>query len=161
MEPLPQTLEVVGLPPHIESWSVAKIPGFVLAVFDRWQRNRVELPRQFSVLMCPQVEVNAAGGLPERVVELTDPKLRCRHFTGCHKPYLVAIFTGPEAEQRRAEAQAWLAWSEGYRAELAANAVKLVFADATEESPRQSAEAPAPRTFQDLLASGELISILA
>jgi hypothetical protein len=161
MDSLPERLEIVGLPPHVEAWSVARIPGFVLAVLKRWHRNRVELPRGFSVLMCPQVEVNAAGGLPPRVVELTDPKLRCRHFTGCHKPYLVAIFTGDDAEARRAEAQALLSWSEGYQAEITSDIVRLTFTECTEESPHDRSNVPPPRTVQDLLASGELVSILS
>ena len=161
MSKLPDQLQVLGLPPHIESWSVARIPGFVLAVLRRWQRNHGELPREFHALMCPQVEVNARGGLPARVVELTDPQLRCRHFTGCHKPYFVVMFTGPDAGRRRAEVQALLAWSEGYRVEVGSEAVVLRFMEATEEIDEASEGAPGQRTLQDLLSSGELVSILA
>jgi hypothetical protein len=161
MEELPPQLEIVGLPAHVESWSVAKIPGFVLAVLKRWRRNQVHLPRTFSMLMCPQVEVNAVGGLPPRVVELTDPKLRCRHFTGCHKPYLVVLFTGEDAAERRMEAQAFLSWSEGYNVELTPDTVRLTFAAASEETAHERGDFPPPRTIQELLATGELVSILS
>ncbi len=162
MSLLPQTVKVTGVPPHVGSWSVAQIPGFVPAVLGRWQREHGELPRHFSLVMCPQVEVNARGGLPPEVTELTDPRLRCRHFTGCHRPYLVILFTGPEAEAQRTRVLPLLAWCEAYQVCIEQNTIHLHFAGATEDT-----EAPAPppgqasRALKDLLASGELVRILA
>jgi hypothetical protein len=161
MERLPGQLEVSGMPRHVESWSVARIPGFVVAVLRRWQRNYGELPQRFVMVMCPQVEINALGGLPDRVSALTDPKLTCRHFTGCHKPYFVVIFTGENAAQRRAEIQELLPWSEGYEVEITEDAIHLCFAEATEELGEPATGATPVRTVQELLESGELVSILA
>jgi hypothetical protein len=161
MKQLPERVEVADLPPYVEMWSVAKIPNFIPAVLGRWQRDRGELPPQFYVLVCPQVEVNAAGGLPARVVELTDPRLRCRHFTGCHKPYFVVFFVGEDADRKRAEVQAMLSWSESYRVDIGTDAVRLAFVDAMEDLGDEDRDAtPAPRTLRDLLATGEIVSIL-
>jgi len=154
-------LEVVGLPPHVAAWSVARIPGFVLGVLSRWEREHGALPERFSLVLCPQAEVNALGGLPDGLHALTDPRLRCRHFTGCHRPYLVILFTGKEAEDRRSAAQALLPWSEGYRVTADAEQVRLEFAEASEALEAEDAdrEAPAQR-LRELLASGELLRIL-
>ena len=92
MKQLAKKLELVDVPPYVASWNAAKIPGFVLAVLSRWQRSQDGLPDRFFMVMCPQVEVNARGGLPPRVVEMTDPRLRCKHFTGCQRPYFVVLF---------------------------------------------------------------------
>ena len=139
---------------------MAKIPGFVIAVLKRWQRSHGELPNRFFLVMCPQVEINAMGGLPARVYELTDPRLRCRHFTGCHKPYFVVIFIGEDAGQRRAEVQHLLSWSESYEVEITNETVKLSFSDATEDSGNERTDLPKQRTLQQLLETGELVSIL-
>jgi hypothetical protein len=125
-------LEIAGLPPYVGSWSVAGIPNFVTAVLDRWQRNYGRLPPQFLLVACPQVEIQAIGGLPSRVRELTDSRVRLLHFTGCHKPYLVFILLGEDAELRRGEIQRQLAWSEGYRVRLAGGMARLQFVEAVE-----------------------------
>jgi hypothetical protein len=161
MKPLPKKVELEEVPQNVASWNVAKIPGFVGAVLGRWQRGHDPLPERFFMIMCPQVEVNARGGLPPKVVELTDPRLRCRHFTGCQRPYFVVLLTGEEADQKRARVQALLPWSEGYSVTLLEDAVRLRFVAATEEVED---EPNAPRfrgRLQELLASGELVSILA
>jgi hypothetical protein len=158
---LPEKVEFSDVPPYVEMWSVAKIPNFMQAVLGRWQRAHGELPTCFYVLMCPQVEVNAAGGLPSRVIELTDPRLRCHHFTGCHKPYFVVFFVGENADQHRAEVQELLSWSESYRVEIGRDAVQLTFVDATEDAgDDEHDKMPAQRTLRDLLATGEIVSIL-
>jgi hypothetical protein len=159
MERLPETIDIRGMPPYVESWSVARIPGFVFAVLKRWQRNYGELPHSFCMVMCPQVEINALGGLPSRAAALTHPKLSCRHFTGCHKPYFVVIFMGEDADEQRAEVQALLPWSEGYQVEIREDAIRLNFADAVEDLGDEAANVTS-RTLQDLLATGELIKIL-
>ena len=162
MSGLPQTLEVTGVPRHVGSWSVAGIPGFVPAVLGRWQREHGSLPQRFSLVMCPQVEVNARGGLPREVTELTDPRLRCRHFTGCHRPYLVILFTGPDAEVQCSRILPMLAWCEAYRVCIERNAIRMDFAGATEDADEPATPTGrTPRALKDLLASGELVRILA
>ncbi len=160
MAPTLDNVEVREVPVYAESWTVARIPGFVAAVLNRWQREHGELPARFHMAMCPQVEVNAMGGLPSRVHELTDPRLTCRHFTGCHKPYLVVIFVGDDADSRRQQAQELLSWSEGYAVEKTESAVQLTFAGCTEEVERDEDPRPSSRRLQELLESGELIRIL-
>lgn len=157
---LPETVELSDVPPHVASWSVAKIPGFVPAVLARWQREHGQLPNRFVMLMCPQAEINAKGGLPPQVVELTDARLRCRHFTGCHRPYFVVLFMGAEAEQRRAQIQGLLGWSEGYGVEVTPSVLRLTFAGATEDVATPDERDVRARTVRDLLRSGELVSVL-
>jgi hypothetical protein len=157
---VPAVLGVTGQPPHVQSWSVAGIQGFVPAVLRRWVREYGPLPEHFCMVMCPQAEVSARGGLPPGVHELTDPRLRCRHFTGCHRPYLVLLLMGEDADARRAALQALLPWSEGYRVEIGESSVDLSFVEAREDD---ATDAP-PREgggLQDLLRSGELVRILA
>lgn len=161
MPSLPDKLDLLDLPAYVQSWSAARIPGFVLAVLNRWQRNYGELPARFSLVICPQVEINAIGGLPPQVQELTDPKLRCRHFTGCNKPYFVVIFTGTDADTRRAEAQRYLPWSEGYSTEIGQDAVKMILREAVEDVEEETQTPTTGRSLRQLLESGELISILA
>jgi len=127
------TLEIQGIPQHVKSWSAAGLPRFVPAVLDRWRRNCGELPRRFVMVLCPQVEINAIGGLPDRVRELTSPRWRLQQFTGCHKPYLVLIHAGEDAERWRREVQGLLSWSEGYRVDITQDATRLQFIDAVEE----------------------------
>ena len=133
MKPGTEQLEIEGIPPYVQSWSAAGIPGFIPAVLDRWRHNCGELPTRFIMVVCPQVEINARGGLPDRVRELTNPRLRFLHFTGCHKPYVVLLYTGDNAEEWRAEVQPLLSWSEGYQAKLMAGMTRLKFIEAIEE----------------------------
>lgn len=133
MESTPMELEILGQPAYVSSWSVAGIPGFIPAALERWQRNHGRLPDRFILVACPQVEVNALGGLPARVRELTSPRLRFQHFTGCHKPYLVILLVGEEASARREKVQELLAWSEGYQVERQDSTTRLHFIDAVEE----------------------------
>jgi hypothetical protein len=152
-------LQVSGLPEHVATWAVARIPGFVQAVLARWEREHGRLPRQFSMVMCPQAELTALGGLPAELHALTDPRLRCHHFTGCHRPYLVVLFTGDEAETRRAAVLALLPWSEGYAVTLDDDRVSLSFAGAN-ESVAGDEPAAGTRSLRSLLESGELVQIL-
>ena len=125
--------EIIGLPPNIGSWSAIGIPGFVSGALGRWARDQGKLPARFVLVACPKVEVNAHGGLPARVIELTNPRHRLQHFTGCHKPYLVIFLEGEDADTRRDEIQKWLSWSEGYQVEYTDGAPRLRFIDAVEE----------------------------
>jgi hypothetical protein len=160
MDNIPEKLDIVGVPLYVESWNVAKIPGFVSAVLKRWQRSYGELPQRFYIVMCPQVEINTMGGLPTQAYELTDPRLRCQHFTGCHKPYFVVILTGDDADWRRAEIQRLLPWSEGYEVKITEQAIHLTFTEASEDLGKKYEAIPKHRTLQQLLETGELISIL-
>ena len=162
MEKLPEQIEITGVPPYVESWTVAKIDGFVSAVLNRWQRAHGNLPARFIAVMCPQVEINAMGGIPSRVIELTDPRLRCRHFTGCHKPYFVVFFSGEDANQHRAGVQELLSWSESYAVQITNEKIRLDFIDATEDAGEEHEDdvRPRSRSLQELLQTGELVSIL-
>ena len=160
MAPTFDRVEISEVPVYVESWTVAKIPGFVDAVLSRWEREHGELPTRFQMAMCPQVEVNAVGGLPSKVHEMTDPRLTCRHFTGCHKPYLVVLFFGEDADSRRQQVQELLSWSEGYAVEKTGAVVRLRYAGCTEEIDNESSQRPNRRRLQELLKSGELIRIL-
>lgn len=134
MKSTSQQLEIMDQPPYIGSWSVIGIPGFANGVIKRWQRNYGRLPSQFVLVTCPQVEVNAIGGLPSRVRELTNARVRIQHFTGCHKPYLVIFLLDEYAEFRREEIQKSLSWSEGYHVEIKNNMTQLRFIEAIEEN---------------------------
>jgi len=133
MKQNPEQFEIAELPPYIQSWSVVSLPDFVLSAMGRWQRNFGALPSQFILVACPQMEINAMGGLPSRVVELTNPRMRIKHFTGCHKLYLIILLSGEDAEARRGEIQKHLPWSEGYRAQFNDEMLRLQFIDAVEE----------------------------
>jgi hypothetical protein len=133
MESTAMQMEILGQPAYVRNWSVAGIPGFIPAVLDRWQRNHGRLPDRFVLVACPQVEINALGGLPERVRELTDPRLRFQHFTGCHKPYLVILMVGEDASALRKKVQKMLSWSEGYQVECQDRTTRLRFIEAIEE----------------------------
>jgi hypothetical protein len=134
MESTPEQLEITGVPPYVGSWSAVGLPGFIIKVLNRWQRNYGSLPSEFRLVACPQVEVNAVGGLPSRVRELTDSRVRILHFTGCHKPYLIILLLGDDAEARRAEIQKLLSWSEGYQVEFKEGVTQLRFIEAIEEN---------------------------
>jgi hypothetical protein len=122
-----------GQPTYVASWSVAGIPGFMQTALAGWQRNHGRLPDRFVLVACPQVEINVQGGLPMRVRELTNPRLRFQHFTGCHKPYLVILLVGEDAGARREELQKMLSWSEGYQVEHGDKTMRLRFIEAIEE----------------------------
>jgi hypothetical protein len=137
MEYISTHVEIRGVPPYVAAWSAVGLPGFTLKVLERWQRNFGSLPAEFTLVACPQVEINAIGGLPSRVRELTDSRVRILHFTGCHKPYQVILLIGEEADARRAEIQSLLAWSEGYQVVMAAGTVQLNFIEAIEETAEE------------------------
>ncbi|HEY9199318.1 MAG TPA: hypothetical protein VIR60_08125 [Gammaproteobacteria bacterium] len=159
MQRIPDIVDITGVPPHIASWCVAKVPGFVPAILKRWLRAHPELPGQFQLVMCPVAEVNAYGGLPARIHELTDPRLTCQHFTGCSRPYYATIFTGGDAQTRCAEIQTLLPWSEAYAVTVDDERVRLELVDATEDIDGLERREPA-RRFTELLESGELLKVM-
>ena len=125
--------EIIGMPPNVGSWSAVGIPGFVSGAINRWRRDQGRLASRFVLVACPKVEINANGGLPYRVRELTSPRHRMQHFTGCHKPYLIIFLEGEDADARRYEIQKWLSWSEGYHVDCADGSPRLRFIEAIEE----------------------------
>ena len=127
-------LDIANLPAYVQSWSAVNLPGFVPAVLDNWKRNFGELPKTFSLVACPQAEINASGGLHARVIELTDSRIRIKQFTSCHRLYLVILIMGEDAESRREEIQQYLSWSEGYDVEMYSGVPQLRFVEAVEES---------------------------
>ena len=160
MRALPTHVEFTDVPAHVQSWSVARIAGFVPAVLNRWQREFGELPERFHMVACPQVEINARGGLPSEMHAISDPRLTCRHFTGCHKPYFVALFKGADSAERCLRAQELLAWSEGYCVELTPSAIRLRLEGYSEDLEDEELPPGQIRTLQDLLRTGELVRIL-
>ena len=159
MDRIPDTVDIAGLPPHVASWCVAKVPGFVPAILKRWLRAHPDLPEQFELVMCPVAEINAYGGIPARVHELVDPRLTCRHFTGCSRPYYALLFTGADADSRRAETQALLPWSEAYAVTVGAERVDLELISATEDIAELARRDPA-RRLADLLEDMDLLKIM-
>ncbi|MCU0935638.1 MAG: hypothetical protein MUF66_06095 [Gammaproteobacteria bacterium] len=153
-------VEVRDQPAHVAAWSVARISGFVAGILSRWEREHGTLPAEFSLVLCPQAEVSAMGGLPAEVHELTDPRLRCRHFTGCHRPYVALLFHGTDAESRRAAVQALLPWSEGYQVVVVDGRVTLWFRDANEALEDAAPSPGGARSLRSLVESGELVRIL-
>jgi hypothetical protein len=160
MTEIPERVTIEGLPDHVEAWSAAAIPGLVPAVLRRWRREYGPLPEPLFITLCPQVEINAGGGLPAVAVELSDARLRCLQFTGCHKPYFVMLFTGTDAAEDQLRAGQALAWSESYRVHRHAQRLGLEFRDATEALDDEPETAAPARTVASLLESGELLEIL-
>lgn len=161
MKPLPRDVEITRVPSHVQAWSAARLPGFVQAVLGRWRREHGPLPEHLYMVVCPQVEINARGGLPAEVHAITDPRLTCRQFTGCHKPYFVALFHGVDAAEQCRRAQALLAWSEAYAVQIAPTAIRLRMEGYTEDLDAEEGPAAAPgRSLQELLRTGELVRIL-
>jgi hypothetical protein len=162
LKQLPTDVEITEVPSHVQAWSAARLSGFVPAVLSRWQREHGELPKRLHMVVCPQVEINARGGLPPEVHAITDPRLTCRQFTGCHKPYFIALFQGEDAAAQSRSAQALLAWSEAYAIQITPSVIRLRMEGYTEdlEEDEEATEAPR-RSLQDLLRSGELVRILA
>lgn len=161
MRQIPEKVEVSGLPDYIASWSITRVDRFVPAILSRWQRELDGLPADFYLLLCPRVEVNALGGLPPEVLDLTDPRQRLTHFTGCQRPYMAMMLGGDTADQRRAKLHEQLPWSESYRVEIDEALIRLGFVDATEELPDQAGtQGPPPTRFRDLCSSGEILQLL-
>lgn len=156
---IPEKLEFIAIPDYVKSWSAASIPNFVHTVLDRWEREFGALPDTFCVVMCPQVEINSRGGLPDGVYEYIDPKLTCRQFTGCHKPYFFAIFLGANAMQSCIEVQESLAWSEAYQVTCKADRLILQYLGSTEDLEEETVNAN-PGRLKELVSSGQIIRIL-
>lgn len=160
MQTLPDQTDITDVPPHVQAWSAARIPGFVPAVLKRWQREHGALPKQFHLTLCPQAEVNARGGLPAQVHELTNPRLTCRHFTGCHKPYVIILHLNDDAADHQRAVLAELAWSEGYQVEVTPTRLCMQFVGCTEDLGDDPSANAGRTRLQELLENGDLIRIL-
>ena len=128
-----ESIEIVDIPAYIRSWSVVCIPKFVQSVLDIWQSNFGQLPPDFTLVACPQMEIKALGGLPSRVRELTNAKVRVQQFTSCNKLYMVILLLGDDADKKREEIQQYLPWSEAYEVNHKKDSIKLNFVDAVED----------------------------
>jgi hypothetical protein len=127
-------LEITDLPAYVQSWSVVNLPGFITKLLASWQRNYGALPDTFSLIACPQAEINANGGLPSPVIALTDARVRIKQFTSCHRLYLVILIMGEQVAIRRQQIQQYLSWSEAYDVVRDDGVLRLRFIEAVEES---------------------------
>ena len=162
MELLLNKTNVHGIPVYVESWAAALVSNLVSTALMRWEREYEKLPESFYMLICPQVEINARGGLPADIHEYIDAKLTCRQFTGCHKPYFIALFVDKSAEESCLKTQQLLAWSEAYKVNIKEGDVILHFVGCTEEldDEIESEFSEKKKKFQELISTGELMRIL-
>lgn len=162
MELVLNKTDVHGIPVYVESWAAALVPNLVSTALGRWEREYEKLPESFYMLICPQVEINARGGLPADIHEYIDPKLTCRQFTGCLKPYFIALFMHQSAEDRCLKTQQLLAWSEAYKVKIKDGDVILNFVACTEELDDEidTEFSENKKIFQELISTGELMRIL-
>lgn len=142
---------VDGSPPP---WTVTGVNKFITGALDRVERQGGRLPEHFRLSICPWGERNALGGTPDEVREIIDPRLRLVHFTGCGRPYLVAVFTGADAAGQQDIAIKHLPWSEHFTVDLDRGRANLRFLDCTEDL--WGDDEPDPRTLRELLHQGEL-----
>jgi hypothetical protein len=145
--------EIVGSPPP---WSVTHIDKFLASALQRAERSGGELPERFQLTMCPWGERNAIGGTPAVVRQTTDPRFTVVHFTGCSRPYLVAIFLSEHATQHQQLAARYLPWSEHYDVEVTDRSILLRFIAATEAPEVEIDERAKARTLRELFHAGEL-----
>ena len=151
------SIELTGtLPP----WSVTSIEGFVASALERAEREGGELPEQFHLTVCPWGERNAAVRQGSGWKDVMDPRYRLVHFTGCGRPYLVAILTGEDAASRQHQAMRYLPWSEHYRASRQGELLRLQLVAGVEEPEVdvQDAFEDRGRTLVELFESGEIHS---
>ncbi len=145
------TYQIAGDPPP---WSVTGVDKFIVGALDRVERQGGVLPADFRLSICPWGERNAIGGTPEEVNDITDPRMRLVHFTGCGRPYLVALFSGDEAERQQRIAMQHLPWSEHLSVELSEQTARLHYLDSTEDL--WGDEEADPRSLLELFQQGEL-----
>jgi len=149
------SIELTGTPPP---WSVTSVDRFVASALERAEREGGELPVRFRLTMCPWGERNAAARLGSEWHDVMDPRYRLVHFTGCGRPYLVAILTGDDAARRQRKAMRYLPWSEHYAASRDGEMLRLEFIGETEEPEVDTADAfdGSARTLIELFESGEI-----
>jgi hypothetical protein len=139
---------------EVPPWTVTGVTGFIVGALGRIEGTGGPLPPHFRLSVCPWGERNSLGGTPAPVREVTHPRLRLVHFTGCGRPYLVALFQGEGAASRQQVAMRHLPWSEHFSVDVEAGNAALTYLDCTEdlwEEPEAD-----PRTLRELLENGEL-----
>jgi len=148
-------IELAGTPPP---WSVTSVDRFVASALARAEREGGELPARFHLTMCPWGERNAAARQGGEWHDVMDPRYRLVHFTGCGRPYLVAILTGVDAAQRQQQAMRYLPWSEHYSASREGDSLQLQFVSGIEEPEIEAHDAfrGHGRTLVELFKSGEI-----
>jgi hypothetical protein len=146
-----RSVQVEGQPPP---WSVTGVDKFLVGALQRVQREGAALPPRFYMSLCPWGERNALGGTPAPVQEILDPRLRLVHFTGCGRPYLVALFIGDDAAARQQTAMQHLPWSEHLAVTRRDEQVRARYLGCTEEVDAD--QKVDPRTLRELLIQGEL-----
>lgn len=152
----PTSFEVLGTPPP---WTVTTVDKFIVSALGRVAKEGGTLPPGFRLSLCPWGERNAIGGTPFELRAVSDPRFRIVHFTGCSRPYLVAVFLGEGAGTQQQVAMRHLPWSEHYEVELLDGHARLRFLADTED-PGEAAAAPAgPRTLMDLFQAGQLAQL--
>ncbi len=149
--PAVESFSIVGDTPP---WTVTAVDTFITGALGRVERGG-GITERFQMSICPWGERNALGGTPSEVQEVMDPRLRLVHFTGCGRPYLVALFIGADAAKRQAIAMAHLPWCEHFACECQAGHLTATFLQAVEDL-WGDAEDPDPRTLRELLHLGEL-----
>jgi len=142
---------VEGTPPP---WSVTGVNKFVTGALGRVQRAGETLPEHFLLGVCPWGERNALGGTPAPVQEVMDPRFRLVHFTGCGRPYLVALFIGEDAAARQQTAMQHLPWSEHFAVVCRNGQVVLEYLGCTEDIWVD--QEPDLHTLRELLGQGGL-----
>lgn len=147
------TINVQGDPPP---WSVVDVDKFVVGALKRVEDSGGDLPPRFRMSCCPWGERNALGGTPQPVQEVMDPRLRLVHFTGCGRPYLVALFIGDDAARRQDTAREHLPWSEHFDVSIQGDVAALRYLDCTEDL--WGDEEPDTRSLRELLQQGQLES---
>ena len=143
-----------GAPPP---WSVTGIDGFILSALARTEREGSKLPADFFATFCPWGERNAAFHNASEMSDVYEPPFRLVHFTSCGRPFLVAILTGADAEERQRKAMKYLPWSEHYRGRLEGNGVVLTFIDETEDLDIEPPGSLGERSLRQLFESGEIL----
>ena len=145
------SFQITGKPPP---WSVAGVKNFVTGALRRLESVGGNLPEHFRMSCCPWGERNAIGGTPAPLREVMDPRLRLVHFTGCGRPYLVAVFTGDDAAESQDKAREHLPWSEHFEVRVDGDRALLHFLDSTEDL--WGDEEPDFRQLRELFHQGEL-----
>ena len=147
-------IEVEGSPPP---WGITAIDGFIQSALSRAEREGSALPEEFFVSFCPWGERNAAFHSLSEMADVFEPLYRLVHFTGCGKPYLIAILTGPDAQERQRKAMKYLPWSEHYHGRIDGDCLTLNMLGEVEDIDVELPESIGERSLRQLFESGEIV----
>ena len=146
-------IELEGEPP---AWGITGIEGFVESALGRAERDGGELPDTFCASFCHWGERNAVYHSLTAIADVFEPLYRLVHFTSCGKPFLVAIMTGADAEERQSKAMRYLPWSEHYRGRREDGRIILRFIEQTEDTDADPSATLGERSLRQLFESGEI-----